>query len=145
MPPPAYCHSGGGKAESGDRRDGEPADAGCGPTRRSIFSPKYELYNARVDTLYSADDCYTPAGKNLYERLRAAETQEEANKIYKQRDSLEKSRRLYSPRMMALQDYFAACLAEEKSWRLREAAHKPSVSGLSFCVSSWMIPIIRTV
>ena len=30
----------------------------------SIFSPKYEQYNARVDTLYSADDCYTPAGKN---------------------------------------------------------------------------------
>ena len=61
----------------------------------SIFSPKYALYNARVDTLYSEDDCYTPAGKDLYERLRAAETQEEANKIYKQLDSLEKSRRLY--------------------------------------------------
>lgn len=98
----------------------------------SIFSPKYALYNARVDTLYSEDDCYTPAGKDLYERLRAAETQEEANKIYKQLDSLEKSRRLYSPRMMALEDYLAVCRAEEKSWRLREAARKPSVSGLSF-------------
>lgn len=98
----------------------------------SIFSPKYALYNARVDTLYSEDDCYTPAGKDLYERLRAAETQEEANKIYKQLDSLEKSRRLYSSRMMALEDYLAVCRAEEKSWRLREAARKPSVSGLSF-------------
>lgn len=98
----------------------------------SIFSPKYELYNARVDTLYREDDCYTPAGKDLYERLRTAETQEEANKIYKQRDSLEKSHRLYSSRMMALQDSLAAYLAEEKSWRLREAVRKPSVSGLSF-------------
>lgn len=98
----------------------------------SIFSPKYALYNARVDTLYSEDDCYTPAGKDLYGRLRAAETQEEANKIYKQLDSLEKSRRLYSPRMMALEDYLAVCRAEEKSWRLREAARKASVSGLSF-------------
>ena len=98
----------------------------------SIFSPKYELYNARVDTLESEDDYFTPAGKDLYERLRAAETQEEANKIYKQRDSLEKSRRLYSPRMMALQDSLAAYRTEEKSWRLREAARKPSVSGLSF-------------
>ena len=60
----------------------------------SIFSPKYEQYNARVDTLESEDDYFTPAGKDLYERLRTAETQEEANKIYKQRDSLEKSRRL---------------------------------------------------
>ena len=68
----------------------------------------------------------------MYERLRTAETQEEANKIYKQRDSLEKSRRLYSPRMVALQDSLAAYRAEEKSWRLREAARKPSVSGLSF-------------
>lgn len=51
----------------------------------SIFSPKYELYNARVDTLESEDDYFTPAGKDLYERLRTAETQEEANKIYKQR------------------------------------------------------------
>ena len=59
-------------------------------------------------------------------------TQEEANKIYKQLDSLEKSRRLYSSRMMALEDYLAVCRAEEKSWRLREAARKPSVSGLSF-------------
>ena len=46
----------------------------------SIFSPKYELYNARVDTLESEDDYFTPAGKDLYERLRTAETQEEANK-----------------------------------------------------------------
>ena len=73
-----------------------------------------------------------PAGKDLYERLRTAETQEEANKIYKQRDSLEKSRRLYSPRMMALQDSLAAYRTEEKSWRVREGARKPSVSGLSF-------------
>jgi hypothetical protein len=34
--------------------------------------------------------------------------------------------------MMALEDYLAVCRAEEKSWRLREAVRKPSVSGLSF-------------
>ena len=33
---------------------------------------------------------------------------------------------------MALEDYLAVCRAEEKSWRLREAVRKPSVSGLSF-------------
>lgn len=98
----------------------------------NIFSPKYEQYNARVDTLESEDDYFTPAGKDLYERLRATEMQEEANKIYKQLDSLKKSRRLYLPRMMALQDSLSAYRAEEKSWRLREAARKPSVVGLSF-------------
>ena len=110
----------------------------------SIFSPKYELYNARVDTLESEDDYFTPAGKDLYERLRTAETQEEANKIYKQRDSLEKSRRLYSPRMMLCRTALPPAVPKKSrggSARRRASLRYPACL---FCVSSWMIPIIRT-
>ncbi len=75
---------------------------------------------------------YTPQGRDLFERLEAAKTREEAYRLFKQRDSLEMSRSLYSPRMMALQDYLAGCIAEAQMWRLREVERKPSVAGLFF-------------
>lgn len=96
-----------------------------------LFRPRKDSLFVRIDSLREADAYETPDFKEWLVRIKAA-SGDELQALYKERDRMEEAGILCTPQAMVLEQAVEAVRNEEKAWKLREVARKPTVSGFFF-------------
>ena len=116
-------------------------DSAMRAEHRARFKPRLAPYYDRMDQLYEAGASYSAEGRALFDTLHVVMRRyysdvgtprdgDRLDSLYRERDRLERERRLHSAAYYALHDSIVRINAEADAWQRRWAEDHPTLVGL---------------